>query len=166
MTGERKARVVTIAVLAAALGIGLARKNGWSLPNFKPSRIADTRTEENPQDAIYSMLNAARTGDVKAYLASFTGSMETSLKQTLAETTKVEFSRYLRESNASIKGIAVSEPRKVTDLEVAARVEYVYQERNEVQTMYLEKRPQGWKISRVDTQERVKTQIPYGTPVK
>lgn len=46
------------------------------------------------------------------------------------------------------------------------RVEYVYQDRNEVQMMYLEKRPSGWKISRTDGDERVETLVPYGTPVK
>ena len=46
------------------------------------------------------------------------------------------------------------------------RGEYIYQDRNEAQTMYLEKGPTGWKISRADSDERVKTLIPYGTPVK
>jgi hypothetical protein len=46
------------------------------------------------------------------------------------------------------------------------RVEYVYQDRNEAQTMYLEKASSGWKITRVDGAERVKTLVPYGTPVQ
>ena len=64
------------------------------------------------------------------------------------------------------KGIAISEPQPVTDREVKVRVEYVYQDRNEAQTMYLEKDAGSWKISRVDGAERVKTLVPYGTPVQ
>ncbi len=46
------------------------------------------------------------------------------------------------------------------------RVEYVYQDRNEAQSMYLEKLSGAWKIARVEAAERVKTLIPYGTPVQ
>jgi hypothetical protein len=119
-----------------------------------------------PQDAIYAMLDAARIGDVKTYLSSYTGQMDAALKQSLAETTEAGFSKYLTESNAAVKGIAISEPQPLTDREVKVRVEYVYQDRNEAQTMYLEKGPAGWKIARVDGAERVKTLVPYGTPVQ
>jgi hypothetical protein len=105
------------------------------------------------------MLNAAKAGDVKAYLASYTGQMEASLRQTLT-------ANYLKDSHAAIKGVAVSDPQKITDLEAKVRVEYIYQDRNEVQMVYLEEGPAGWKISRVDSDERVQTLIPYGTPVK
>ena len=46
------------------------------------------------------------------------------------------------------------------------RVEYVYQDRNEAQMMFLEKAQGGWRIARVDGTERVKTLVPYGTPVQ
>jgi hypothetical protein len=32
--------------------------------------------------------------------------------------------------------------------------------------MYLERTPAGWKIARVDSAERIKTLVPYGTPVQ
>jgi hypothetical protein len=112
------------------------------------------------------MLGAARAGDVRAYLAAFTGPMESTLRQALAETTESAFAKYLRDSNAEIRGIAVSDPQEVTDREVKVRVEYVYQDRNEAQMMYLEKGRKGWKISRSDNDQRVKTLIPYGTPVR
>jgi hypothetical protein len=90
--------------------------------------------------------------------------MEAALKQSVAET--ADFPKYLRDSNAAIKGVAISEPQTLTDREVKVRVEYVYQDRNEAQSMYLEKQPGGWKIARVDSIERVKTLVPYGTPVQ
>lgn len=158
MKKDRKARIVTAAVVLALLAALAARKIGWRLPEEKAS--------QDPQDTIYAMIAVARAGDVKTYLAEFTGQMEASLRQSLAETTESAFAKYLRDSNAAIKGVGVSEPQKVTDLEAKVRVEYVYQDRNEAQTMYLEKGPNGWKIARAHSDERVKTLIPYGTPVK
>ena len=144
-------------VLAAAVVFAVGRKQGWKWP-----RTAGA----NPQDAIYAMLDAARAGDVQAYLDAYTGQMAASLRQSLAETTRPGMARYLKETNAAIKGVAVSEPQALTDREVKVRVEYVYQDRNEAQYMYLEKAPGGWKIARVDGIERVKTLVPYGTPVE
>jgi uncharacterized protein YqeY len=169
MKKQRKAQVLTVAVLAAAIGVGLAAKTGWRLSDLRSlpmiSRLAPQSSPE-PQDAIYAMFGAARTGDVKAYLASYTGQMETALRQELTETTESAFAKYLQDSNSAIKGVAVSEPQKMTDSEATVRVEYIYQDRNEAQTMYLEKGPKGWKISGADSDEQVKTLIPYGTPVK
>jgi|SRR5579871_1172288 len=170
MRQDHKAQVATVAVLLLALGVVLMRKTGWRLQDLRPSRVAEAtvgpQPQGDPQGAIYAMLAAARDGDVRAYLASYTGQMEAALRQALAETTEPAFAKYLKDSNAAIKGIAVSDPQKITDLQAKVRVEYVYQDRNEAQTMYLEKGPGGWRISRADDDERVKTLIPYGTPVK
>ena len=146
MTKNRIAQILTLAVLLAVVGIGLTRKTGGRAPR-------------DPQDAVYAMLDAARAGDVKQYLASYTGPIEAALRQTVSQ-------EYLRNSTAAIKGIAVSDPETMSDTEVKLRVEYIYQDRNEAQMMYLEKVPTGWKIARADSDERVKTLIPYGTPVK
>ena len=69
-------------------------------------------------------------------------------------------------TNAPIKGVAIKEPQKLTDREVKARVEYIYADRNEVQSMFLVKVGDVWKIERLDETERIKTLIPYGTPVQ
>jgi len=170
MNADKKAKIVTVAVLAGALLIVLGQKYGWKMPNVKVSDLAPKsvapKADPTPQDAIYAMLDAARMGDVRTYLASYTGQMETALKQSIAETTESGFAKYLKDQNASIKGIAISEPQTLTDREVKVRVEYVYQDRNEAQMMFLEKAPGGWRIARVDGTERVKTLVPYGTPVQ
>ena len=158
MKKERKAQILTVAVLAAACGAVAIRQAGW-----KPPRPAAPAT---PQEAIYAMLDAAREGDVRKYLGAYTGRMAASLRQAVAESTERGFSKYLRESNEAVKGIAVLEPEVLTDGEVRVRVEYVYQDRNEVQRRSLEKTPAGWKIARVDSAERIKTLVPYGTPVQ
>jgi hypothetical protein len=169
MTKERKTQIVTILVLAGAFGVVMAQKTGWKFSDVKMPDIAQRtapKPEPSPQDAIYAMLDAARVGDVKTYLDSYTGQMDAALRQSLAETTESGFSKYLKDSNAAVKGIAISEPQQLTDREVKVRVEYVYQDRNEAQTMYLERGAGGWKIARVDGAERVKTLVPYGTPVQ
>jgi hypothetical protein len=169
MTGnarERLATILTVAALVAALGIGLARTTGWRLLDLRTMAQRLKPVLPEPQDTVYAMLNAARSGDVKSYLADYSGAMEAALRQSLAESGEAAFANYLIQSSAQVKGIAVAEPQQVSDSEVKVRVETIYQDRNQVQTMYLEKGPGGWKISRTDTDERVKTLIPYGTPVK
>jgi len=68
--------------------------------------------------------------------------------------------------NSAIKGVAISDPQQTGDNAASVRVEYVYEERNEAQTVHLEKVNGIWKIARVDGAERIKTLVPYGTPVQ
>ena len=156
MTRHHTAQLVTVLVLVAALAIGLARKSGWRTAKAPPE----------PQDAVYAMLAAARAGDVKAWLACYTGEMQATLRQTVKESTEPGFAKYLRDTHAAIKGVAVSDPQRIGEQEATLRVEYIYQDRNEAQIVSLEKGPAGWKIARADTADRVPSLIPYGTPVK
>ena len=159
MNRARKTQILTLAVLALALAIAVGRK--------QVSRVSGApQAEPAAQDAIYSMLDASRAGDVKAYLASYAGPMRSSLEQSVRETGEAQFSRYLKETNSAIKGVAVSEPQPIAEGETKIRVEYVYQDRNEAQTVYLQRASGNWKITRVDGTEREKTLIPYGTPVR
>jgi len=168
MTKERKTAVVTIVVLAGAFALVLGQKNKLTLSTVRDqvTQISQPKPDPTPQDAIYAMLDAARAGDVKTYLASYTGQMTVALQQSIAETTEPKFTQYLKDSNAAIKGVAVNEPQQLSDTQVKVRVEYVYQDRNEAQTMFLEKQGGVWKIRQVDSAERVKTLVPYGTPVQ
>jgi len=162
MPANRKAQILTAALLLVVAGIGVAPQ----IRKLRLLRRPPAPAMPEPQDTIYAMLNAARAGDAKSYLTAYTGSMAAALRQTMAETSEASFAQYLRNSAASIKGVAISDPEKISDVETKVRVEFIYQERNEAQTMYLEKRPNGWKIARADAGERVPTLIPYGTPVK
>jgi hypothetical protein len=171
MTKEKKAAVVTAVVMVGALAVVLGQKNGWraSTLSDQVSQISlkpQPKPDPTPQDAIYGMLDAARAGDVKSYLANYSGQMSAALQQSIAETTEPKFAQYLKDSNAAIKGVAISEPQTLTDTQVKVRVEYVYQDRNEAQMMVLEKQSGIWKIIQVDSTERVKTLVPYGTPVQ
>ncbi|MDP8983405.1 MAG: hypothetical protein M3O35_22750 [Acidobacteriota bacterium] len=152
MSKKHLAPILTVLILAAALGFTLTRN--------KP------QVETSPEDAIYEMLDAAKKGDVPRYLAAYSGPMEASLKQSIAESSPTAFRQYLIDTNATLKGVAVTTAEPPTTREVKLRVEYVYQDRNETQLMYLEKLPPGWKITRAESSQRVKTLVPYGTPVR
>jgi hypothetical protein len=159
MTRELKIHVASVTALLLAVGITVGLKNDWLLrrPPNSPA---------GPQDTIYGMLDAARTGNVGAYVGSYSGALQASLREAARESTEKGFAEYLQDSNLTIKGVAVSEPQQVSETVVNVRVEYVYQDRNEAQNLRLEKTNGGWKIAAVDEAERVKTLVPYGTPVK
>src|SRR5206468_10375202 len=123
----RKAQVLTIGALALAFGIAIGQQ--------QISRFSMESRSAAPQDVIYAMLDASRAGDVQAYLSSYAGQMLSALEQSVRETGQERFSRYLRDSNWAIKGIAVSDPEPVSGREMKIRLEYVYQDRNEAQTM-------------------------------
>lgn len=168
MTKQRKAQILTGLLMAGALGAVLVKNAGWS-----PRAVVDAvpaamqpKPDPTPQDTVYSMFDSARDGNVRAYVGHYTGQMLTSLQQSVTEQGEGNFARYLKETNAPVKGIAIMEPQTLTDREVKLRVEYVYADRNEVQVFYLERSGKDWKIARLDSAERIKTLIPYGTPVQ
>ena len=159
----RITRVATIGVLACALAVVAARSNGWKVSGIDLSSLPGGPKAAAPEDRIYAMLDAARNGDVNAFLNSYAGQMKETVRQSITESTPAGFAKYLRDSNVAIKGVAISSPESLSDREVKLRVEYVYADRNEVQSAYLRKDGSSWKIFRVDGAERVKTLVPYGS---
>ena len=168
MKREKAASVLTAAALTAALGLAVAKNRGWTMGDVDLSAI--TRSFQprtvTPEDVINRMLDAARAGDVTAYLACYTGHLNDLLRHSAAESPPGDFEKYLRTSNATIQGVALSPPETAADTQVRVRVEYVYRDRNEVQFIYLRNESSTWKIYQVDGAERVKTLVPYGSLVK
>lgn len=171
MNKERKVQLVTLGVIVAAFGIAVGKKLDWKLPasggsEFLAPVLSPVPAKQvEPRDVIYRMLDAARDGDVDGYLGCFSGEMAKRLGQSVTEMTRAGFASYLTRSNAEIKGIAINEPVLTSGSDAEVRVEYVYADRNEAQQMFLEKADGDWKIRRVDAAVRVKTLVPYGTPV-
>ncbi len=168
MRNDTQAKVIT-ALLALGVVVYVAgEKNGWRLPSAADAGelIGGVSSEPKPpRDTIYTMLDAARDGDGDAYIACHAGEMARQLEQSRDEMSPQGFARYLTERNREIKGVAINEPELATEDQARIRVEYVYQDRNEVQQVYLERLGDDWKITGVDAAERVKTLVPYGTPV-
>jgi hypothetical protein len=161
MKRNTRARVLAVAALLGALAAGSARKAGW----FGGTATPAATDEEAISAAVYATMKAARAGDVSRYLAGYTGPMREALQRSLDDSGRPAFARYLESLDAQVKGLAVlvevSEGR-----EAKARVERVYQERNEVQVVYLQKERGAWRIARTDGDQAVKAAIRYGTPIQ
>ena len=166
MKPEQLAKYATPIVILGLLVFVVAQKNGW---DWRPSQTLGQQTSAagaTPQDTVNAVLDAARSGDWRAYLDLYTGAMRVTLDQTVREKGEVGFRDYLKSRSAELKGLAVFDPKPVSDTEVQIRVEYVYPDRNEAQLLTLEKAGLWWKISRMENAETVKSLVPYGTPVK
>ena len=161
MKRNTQARVLAVATLLGALGVGGARKTGW----FEGAVTPAYTTEDGISAAIYATMNAARAGDVSRYLAGYTGPMRVALKRSLDDSGDPTFARYLQSLDAGVKGLAVWVDSS-GEVEAKARVEYVFQERNDIQVVYLEKERGAWRIARTEGDRPVMAAIPYGTPIR
>jgi hypothetical protein len=160
MKPNRKAQLTTLLLVTALACLVL-----WKQGVFERLTAATPRATVQPQDAIYEMLDAVREGNLPKYFEAHTGAMEASLRRAAAEVGETRLLKSLQEKNAPVKGVAIQEPQRLSEREMKTRVEYVFTDRNEVQTVYLEKAGERWKIARVEGAQRVQTLVPYGTPV-
>ena len=170
MTKDAKAQAITIALIVVGLVVIVWNRGGFDTlrgsGDFDSGILGIAKRAEplEPRDAIYAMLDAARDGEVDDYLSCYTAQMERTLRQSAEEMGSERFARFLQERNEDIKGIAMNAPTRSGDL-AEVRVEYVYEDRNEVQQFYLEQLGKEWKIARVSEIRRIETPVPYGTPV-
>lgn len=154
MVNKKKvSQTITVLLLTALLGVFAYKQ-----------RVPATESEQ-PESVIWRMVDASRSADPQRYLACYTGEMQRVLRQNLQEMGSDKFREYLSNSLRSVKGIAVSAPETTAPLERRVSVEYVYEDRNEKQQIYLWQVGKEWKILRVEATERIKTLVPYGTPV-
>ena len=155
MSNANTAKVVT-----AVLGLMVIGFAAWK--NSSPNGGLAGRVRAVTAD---KHTDAAREGDVEAYLECFGGEMAARLEASRNEMAVDAFGEYLKDRNREIKGIAINEPVIEPTGEAHVRVEYVYADRNEAQNLRLLQEGNRWKITAADTAERVPTAVPYGTPV-
>ena len=161
MKRNTQARILAVATLLGALGVRGARKAGWFEGPVTPADMMD----DGISAAIYATMNAARAGDVSRYLAGYTEPMQVALKRSLDDSGSAAFARYLQSLDAGVKGLAVW-VESSGEVEAKARVEYVFQDRNDIQVVYLEKEKGAWRIARTEGDRPVMAAIPYGTPIR
>jgi len=151
---KRLPAIVTMLLIAGALAFFAARQRLKTAdPGFNAA---------NPESVIWRMSDAARTGDVEAYLNCFEDELRRNLEKTVADMGERKFGEYLKRLNEEITGIAVSGLKLTGEASANLRVEFVYRGKNDAQQHYLVLRDGAWKIDRVDESERIKTLIPYG----
>ena len=131
----------------------------------RSSRDGGTTASDSPEAPVWRMIDAARASDTEQYLNCYGGEMEQRLRKNLEDMGRSRFQEYLRSSLRTVKGIAVSTGPADSPLERQVVIEYVYEDRNEVQHVFLRQFGKAWKICRVESAEQRKTLVPYGTPV-
>ncbi|MFZ0594616.1 MAG: hypothetical protein WAM39_29435 [Bryobacteraceae bacterium] len=158
-------KILTLVVLTLSLAIAVARQKGWHLSSGMQLAWFSLKKAEGPDDATYKMLDAARAGDVKAYLNFFSGPLRAELAQTAKESPPNAFSNYLVRQSALLTGVAVTVLASPKEGESKVRLEYVYRDHSEVQDLTLHLEGGSWKIIRTAGSNQIKSLIRYGTIV-
>jgi hypothetical protein len=158
--------VLTALFIAVLFALVFLRSHGWRLPVQVSSFFAgSTNKAKTPEDTVYGMLDAARAGDAAQYVDTFGGPLHQQILQVMRESGKSQFATYLATQSGSFQSVAVSVADQASDVEARLRVEYVYKNRNEVQTFHLKKDSGRWSIIGISGTDQIKTLIPYGTSV-
>jgi hypothetical protein len=148
------------------LSLIFLRTHGWRAPDGVSTLLSHSRPRAaNPEDTVYGMLDAAHAGDTAVYVDTFSGPLQQQIQQVIRESGKKQFATYLTAQSSSFQSVALSVADQPSDVEAHLRVEYVYANRNEVQTFHLKKSGESWKIIGISGTDQIKTLIPYGTAV-
>jgi hypothetical protein len=164
-------RVLTIALMAGMLWFFAREQRAISL---RPQRTANTNAPGPdsdfsggaPQSVVWRMVEATRAGDPVRYLECYTGEMEPRLRRDFQDMGAPRSRDYLLDAHRRLKGVAVRSPIMRSPFDAQLSVEYVYEDRNEVQQIHVKRVAGAWRIDRVDGAERIKTLVPYGAPVE
>ncbi|MBM4044138.1 MAG: hypothetical protein FJ279_03420 [Planctomycetes bacterium] len=148
-----------LAIVIAAVAIALV------LVNAQFKRPATPQAFGKPEDPVWAMFQAAKDGNVQAYLNCFADEIRARLDREAQEMRPERFGGYLRQGSKDVLGIAVSDLEKLREDEARMRVELTFRDRNEVQKFAVRKLRNGWKIKDMTEAQRVKPVIPYGTKV-
>jgi hypothetical protein len=123
------------------------------------------RLPATPDEAVRLLFQAAQHGDAPAYLAILTGALRSSFESTQSEIGTESFAASLRESVASMKGLAVSPVDDTSPDRAVLDVELVFSDRNQRQRFILLRQNGGWLVAAIDKADTVKPPIPYGATV-
>ena len=162
----KRPAVLTGLFILILLSLIFLRTHGWRVPGSVTALFSHSRpTAPTPEDAVYAMLDAARAGNTAVYVDTFSGPLQQQIQQVIRENGKTQFATYLTAQSSSFQSTALSVTDQPSDVEARLRVEYVYANRNEVQTFHLKKTDGYWKIIGISGTDQIKTLIPYGTEV-
>jgi Domain of unknown function (DUF4878) len=165
MSFVKRPAVLTGLFLTILLTLVFLRTHRWRLPVQVTEFFSRPSKPRTPEDTVYGMLDAARNGDTKVYVDTFSEPLRQQIQQAVRESGKLQFASYLTAQSSKFQSVAVSVTDQGSDVEARLRVEYVYTNRNEVQTFHLRKDEGRWRIIGISGTDQIKTLIPYGTAV-
>jgi hypothetical protein len=162
----KRPAVLTGLFMLVLLSLVFLRTHNWRVPVNVTDFFSRSRPRtQTPEDTVYAMLDAARAGDTAVYVDAFSGPLQRQIQQVIRESGKTQFATYLTAQSSSFQSVALSVTDQPSDAEARLRVEYVYANRNEVQTFHLKKSGGRWKVVGISGTDLIKTLIPYGTAV-
>lgn len=118
-----------------------------------------------PSERVQAMSRLAEEGSADEYVDCFTGKLKAKIEQTREDMTDEEFGAVIRKRAGAVKGVAISNREELADGGVRLRVDWVFADRNEIQTFTLRADGDDWKIAEITDSQYEKPEIPYGTEV-
>jgi hypothetical protein len=140
----------------AGTGAGPAAEAGAATGALRP--------QSSPaEERIQALLASAQKGDVSAYLGSFDGPFRARLERQVRERGRDGFATDLRRASAARKSHAVFSAESDGPDTARVTVESVYPDHNERQTYRIDRTPQGWLVTEVETVRSHQPKAKYGT---
>jgi hypothetical protein len=162
------AGILTLVIAGVLLWTG--RRGG--LPQSAPGQDSteSSRFRDEPALAAEAILrdtlDAARNGDVVAYLSSFAGAIRHRLDQNVEERGRAAFANDLKQAARARKGHAIFAPEPDGPDAYVITVESIYPDRNERQAYRLERSSGSWRITAVETARGRTPSNKYGEPAE
>ncbi len=117
----------------------------------------------SPGDCVREMAGHGREGRIEAYLDCFAGPLREELAQARAASGDAAFAALLRGRAAPVRGIAIYEEEARDANSARLRVEWVFDDRNEIQSFTLRQEGGRWKVVQMQEADYTKPEIAYGT---
>ena len=125
--------------------------------------LSERANEAKPADVVFAMFDAARAGNMDAYLECFAGAARGQIEEALQESLSRErFAAQLRGSLARLKGFAVLGARERSSGVVEMAAERVFDGYTETLAVEVTRTEAGWKITSLETTGREANR--YGQP--
>lgn len=153
---QRLPTILTLLLISGAFVAIVQRDRLFK--SVRPSSVIN-----GPEDVVWRASDAAKQGDVQAYLSLFDGPLRERLQRAASDMGEAQFSSYLKRLSDDLTGIAVSDLVQTGDDSATLRIEFVYRGRNEVQQHQFKRVGGDWKIVGVGDAEWLKGLVPWGT---
>jgi hypothetical protein len=155
MNDNRRIAAVLVTGLLVILVILIARR---------PSGQSTTDAN-SPDGVVWAFFAAQKSGNVGRYLSTLSGEALKVAQQSIRESGRAKFSDYLKQCDRELKGIAVRGKQERGPGSVLVLVDLTFADGQEAQRFLVERQGIGWKITRIEGEQRRRSLIPYGAPV-